>query len=139
MRLAKRLPEFELTKASWKQIKIKVVLYVDADFEDKLFKILRKDKKIKKKYKMIGEKLVSSYPIGKELYGHEMNSEKSRDVYAMKIKIKGNHRIYCKEINYLLDKKIVLVAYRNKKTQGLNKELRDLVDRIGEYEYEFQE
>ena len=142
MRLAKRLPEIERSNSFRTNLGKKVTLYVDTEFEDELFAFLgdKKNEKIKKKYRMIAE-LVVTGNANPSLYGHEQNSDKSKDVYAFKIKINGNHRIYCKEFNddSMNSKKIVLIEYKYKKTEGLNKELRNLVDKIGEYEYEFQE
>jgi len=139
MRFAKRLPENERSNSFRTNSGKKVTLYVDAEFEEELFAFLG-DKKILKKYRMIVELVVTGI-VKKDLYGHEQNSDKSKDVYAFKIKINGNHRIYCKEFNEETSnsKKIVLIEYKYKKSEGLNKGLRDLVDKIGEYEYEFQE
>ncbi len=73
-----------------------------------------------------------------DLYGHEKNSEKSQDICAIKICVLGNHRIYCKEFFAPRIKRIVLIEHVNKKTNSFNNELRRLVDRLGEYNYEFQ-
>jgi len=141
MRIARRLREFERADLIKRKRNRFVSLYVDLAFEDKLLDFLedKKNKKIKKKFQMIADMLVCGMPVTKELYGQEMNSSVSKDVYAFKIKINGNHRIYTKEFNLESERRIVLIEHRHKKSESLNKELRTLVDRIGTYEYEFQE
>ncbi|MFB3844817.1 MAG: hypothetical protein ACE14O_03580 [Candidatus Cloacimonadaceae bacterium] len=141
MRIARRLREFDRADLIKRKRNRFVSLYVDLAFEDKLLDILedKKHEKIKKKFQMIADMLVCGMPDTKELYGQEMNSFVSKDVYAFKIKINGNHRIYTKEFNLESERRIVLIEHRYKKSEVLNKELRELVDRIGAYEYEFQE
>ncbi|HOD17889.1 MAG TPA: hypothetical protein PLF50_04850 [Candidatus Cloacimonadota bacterium] len=141
MRIARRLREFERTDLLERRRNRFVSLYVDSAFEDTLLDFLedKKHEKIKKKFQMIADMLVCGMPVTKELYGQEMNSFVSKDVYAFKIKINGNHRIYTKEFNLESERRIVLIEHRYKKSEVLNKELRELVDRIGAYEYEFQE
>lgn len=137
MRIAKKLPScFRSNSLKSGNIR-EVTLYVDEKFENELLEFLSDPKILVKYFNRVDFMLSDGYKD--DIYGHEQNSSKSKDVYAMKIYLKGNHRIYCKEFNETTSKKIVLIEYRYKKTQFLNKELRNLVDRIGEYEYEFQE
>jgi len=77
--------------------------------------------------------------MDKDIYGSEKSSPKSKDVYAMKIRVKGNYRIYCKEFGFPGVRRIVLITHRYKKTENLNKELRTLIDTIGEYQYDFKD
>jgi len=141
MRLARRLREFETGKSRKGPGGRYVTLFVDLNFEEELLAFLeaKKNVKIKKKFQLIADMLVSGMSVTKELYRHEKVSEQARDVYVFRIKIEGNHRIYTKEFYEGYSRKIVLIAYENKKTEGLSKKIKDLIERIGEYDYEFQE
>lgn len=74
-----------------------------------------------------------------ELYGREDVSYKAKDVKAMKFKKhKGNNwRIYCKEYN-LENKKIIMISSYDKKEQKISKKLKNKLETIGRYEYEFE-
>lgn len=135
-RTAKQLPLFESSNLLPSQTSREVILYVDTSFEADLFRFLQ-DKKIMKKFRMIAEFAMSDR-YSDDLYGHEKNSAKSKDVCAIKICVLGNHRIYCKEFFAPGMKRIVMIEYVYKKTNSMSKELRKLVDRIGGYSYEFQ-
>ncbi len=135
-RIARRLPELELSCTFASQTGREVILYVDTRFQKELYSFLQ-DKRIMKKFRQIAEFAMSDR-YSDDLYGHEKNSEKSKDICAIKICVLGNHRIYCKEFFAPKIKRIVLIEHVNKKTNTFNKELRKLVDRLGEYEYEFQ-
>lgn len=135
-RIAKRLPGLEVSSTFASQTGREVILYVDTRFENELYSFLQ-DKRIMKKFRQIAEFAMSDR-YSDDLYGHEKNSEKSKDICAIKICVLGNHRIYCKEFFAPKIKRIVLIEHVNKKTNTFNKELRKLVDRLGEYEYEFQ-
>lgn len=74
-----------------------------------------------------------------DLYGHEESSAKSKYICAIKICVLGNHRIYCKEFFQPNKKRIVLMKLVHNKTNEFSNELRKLVDRLGGYEYEFQD
>ncbi|MCK9309318.1 MAG: hypothetical protein PHH43_00045 [Candidatus Cloacimonetes bacterium] len=136
LRIAKRLPNLHTSNQLQSLTGREVILYVDKNFELDLFSLLQEEK-IKKKFRMVAEFAMSDR-YSDDLYGHERNSEKSKDVCAIKICVLGNHRIYCKEFFASGIKRIVLIKHVNKKSNSFNKELRKLVDRIGEYSYEFQ-
>lgn len=86
-----------------------------------------------------------------DLYGKENFSNETKDLTALKFKLgKGkNYRIYCKEyfdekvINLatrsIQNKKVVLIEHVNKKSNELDKKLRNLLTTIGGYDYEFEE
>lgn len=135
-RIAKRLPGLEVSSSFASQTGREVILYVDTRFQKELYSFLQ-DKRIMKKFRQIAEFAMSDR-YSDDLYGHEKNSEKSKDICAIKICVLGNHRIYCKEFFATRIKRIVLIEHVNKKTNTFNKELRKLVDRLGEYNYEFQ-
>lgn len=134
-RIARLLPELDLSSSFTSLSGRGVILYVDTKFERELFSF-QKDKKIMKKFRRIAEFAMSDR-YSDDLYGHEKNSEKSKDICAIKICVMGNHRIYCKEFFAPRIKRIVLIEHVYKKSNSFNNELRKLVDRLGEYEYEF--
>jgi hypothetical protein len=86
-----------------------------------------------------------------DLYGKEKFSPETRDLTALKFRLgKGkNYRIYCKEYfdekiisiapRVGQNKKVVLIESINKKTNELDKKLRNLLTNIGGYDYEFEE
>ena len=77
-----------------------------------------------------------------DLYGKENVSDKSRNMTAIKFKHGKNEnpRIYCKEFfdskipNY---KKVVMISSYNKKTDKIDKKLKNFIETINNYEYEF--
>lgn len=131
------LPEFELSGLLSSVSGRVVLIYVDSKLIHDLDCLLV-NKKIKKKFRQIAE-FVLSDNYDKDIYGHEKHSEKSKDVYAIKICILGNHRIYCKEFYSPNKKRVVMIKHVDKKTEKLNKKLQSLVDRIGGYDYEFKD
>ena len=86
-----------------------------------------------------------------DLYGKENFSTETKDLTALKFKLgKGkNYRIYCKEyfdekvINLatrsIQNKKVILILPVNKKSNELDKKIRNLLTTIGGYDYEFEE
>lgn len=70
------------------------------------------------------------------LYGPEEMSEKSKDITAMKFKTTGNIRLYCKEFKQG-GKKIVIICLHSKKVTKNDKRIKNLVESIAKYEYEF--
>jgi len=137
LRVALRLPEFEGSRSLDSLRGIQVIFYVDEAFESSLIELLQ-DRTILKKFKFVID-LIRSNKMNRDVYGSEKNSDKSKDVYAIKIRVKGNHRIYCKEFGFPGVRRIVLIRHVHKKKDNFNRELRSLVDTIGEYRYEFEE
>jgi len=137
IKVAKLLPQPELSSSYESKTGREVLLYVDTKFERELFRFLQ-SKPIMKKFRMVAEFAISDR-YDDDLYGHESSSSKSKDICAIKICVLGNYRIYCKEFFKPNQKKIVLIKLVNKKTNEFSNELRKLVDRLGEYEYDFQE
>ena len=136
MRVAKKLPFNRKSNALLGRKQ--VVLYVDEEFESELNKFLKDDKLLEKFFMAADFILTGGYK--NDLYGHEESSDDSKDIYAIKIYTKGNHRIYCKEFKEDDIKRVVLIEYVDKKTQKNNKTIRKLINRIGRYEYdEFQD
>ena len=136
-RIAKRLPSWEVTNTIESKTGREVILFVDTHLQKELVSLLQ-NKHILKKFRTVVD-FAKSDRYDKDIYGHEKNSERSKDVCAIKICVMGNHRIYCKEFFSPGVKKIVLIKYVYKKTNDFNNELRDMVDRIGSYQYEFKD
>ncbi len=130
------LPKFELSGLYPEERGREVLLYVDTKLAKKLMVLLSNDT-IKKKFRQVAE-FVLSDNYDKDVYGHEQHSGKSKDVYAIKICVVGNHRIYCKEFYYPGQKRVVMIHYEDKKVEKLDKRLQKMVDRIGGYEYDFK-
>lgn len=111
-----------------------VEVFVDSEFLDDLAKLLADPKLAKKFRRILYVMLRASYD--EDLYGREAVSDKAKFITAMKFKGKFNLRIYCKEF-FRGGKKIVLIFAFHKKTQKINKQLRDKLEAIGSYEYKF--
>ncbi len=73
------------------------------------------------------------------LYAPEFISGKATNITAMKFKKhRGvNIRIYCKEFHEN-GKKIVMITVADKKSQKIDKKFKNIIESIGEYEYEFK-
>ena len=76
-----------------------------------------------------------------KFYGKEGINKKCRNIYAMKFFKRGsNDRIYCKEFSTDSGVRIVICIelFERKKSQGINKKLEPIIDKISIYEYEFE-
>lgn len=94
----------------------------------------------KKKFLQIVDLILGGYR-NTELYDKEDINKKCKDVYAMKF-FKGgsNDRIYCKEFSSDSGVRVVICVelFEKKKSQGVNKKLEPIIDKISTYEYEFE-
>jgi len=113
------------------------VFYIDEKNENDIREKLLKDGN-KKRLRRILATIIQ----GKDrpdLYGIEDVSSKTKGIKAMKFTggDRGNLRIYCKE--YLISKqlRIVMVWTHYKKSQRVSGQLKDKIESIGGYEYEF--
>lgn len=115
-----------------------VSLYYDCANEEEIKEIFE-DVRFKKKLQVILFYVLNGQ-YDEDHYDFEEVSSVAKGVTAMKLKgkIYGNIRIICKEF-YLNGKKIVAVTAVKKKTQKVNKQLKELCERIGGYEYEFKD
>jgi hypothetical protein len=136
--------ECEILKKEWlKGIRIndpgkKISVYYDCKNEDEI-EALFKDQKLKKRMKVVLTYVLNGIYFD-DFYSFEEVSSKAKSVTAMKIKLKGyaNIRVVCKEF-FKNGKKIVVVTIVDKKTQKVNKKLKELYERVGGYEYEFKD
>ncbi|NOX45525.1 MAG: hypothetical protein GXO89_00925 [Chlorobi bacterium] len=114
-------------------------LFVDGDNANKIFEIIQKNNNRFKR--ALYEMLLGRY--NNDLYGKENVSPKTKYVTAIKFKKRGNAnlRIYCIEIfkdltpNY---KRIIMVDSYHKKTNKIDKKLKNFIENIGTYEYTFE-
>ncbi|MFD3002622.1 hypothetical protein ACFS7Z_19785 [Pontibacter toksunensis] len=81
--------------------------------------------------------VIFSFQYNNALYRKEGHTNKTRNVTAMKFLGGANERIYCKEF-FDGEKKIVMITALAKKVQKNDKSIRNLIERIGDYEYEFE-
>lgn len=128
-------------------VKQNVELYIDEKNATEILTILKQNQS--KFRKILYILLQGKYQ--NDLYGKENISPETKDLTALKFKLgKGkNYRIYCKEyfdekvINLstrsIQNKKVVLILPVNKKSDELDKKLRNLLTTIGGYDYEFEE
>jgi hypothetical protein len=116
----------------------KVLLYYDHENEEEIKEVFE-NAEFKKKLRVILYYVLNGQ-YEEDHYCHEQVSEKAKGVTAMKLKGKkyGNIRVICREF-FQNNKKIVAVSVVEKKTQKVNKKLKELYERIGGYEYEFQD
>ncbi|HEX2866931.1 MAG TPA: hypothetical protein VHO03_07800 [Ignavibacteriales bacterium] len=112
-----------------------VEIYIDRENSKEILDYLTGREK---KFKMIVFQILS-LRYDDDLYGKEEVSDKAKNVTAMKFKMgkKENIRIYCKEFN-VDGKKVVMITKKEKKTQKVNKTLKQLLEIIGGYEYDFK-
>lgn len=74
-----------------------------------------------------------------DLYDKEEINSKCKGVTAMKFfKGRSNDRIYCKEVT-LENKTFVVIAaelFELKKDQGVKQKIKNIIEKVGSYEYE---
>lgn len=116
----------------------KRAIYVDSDNEKEIMSYLKRDNRHERKFKFISDIILGGHK-NSEIYSKEDINERSKDVTAMKFfKGQENDRIYCKEINTSEGKFIVVCAilYETKKTKKLTQEQKNIIEKVGGYQYE---
>ena len=109
-----------------------VRIYID---KENLNEMLERFKK--KTRRIVYEMLSNSYNF--DLYRTEYVSKKAFNITAMKLITKGqSYRIYCKEYfdEKLKIKRIVLIEIYQKKE--FDKKLKNFIEKLGRYDYEFE-
>ena len=114
-----------------------IYLYVDNKNKSEIYRIIENNKDRFKR----GIYTLLQWRYNNELYGKEEFSKKSKGITAFKFKKRknSNYRIYCKEIfdeSSLNVKKVIMVFAYNKKTQKIDKKLKQLIEKISKYDYE---
>ncbi len=113
----------------------RVTFFVDVQYEDRLYSLLERDDKLMKRFRENLDRI----RIGKvtdDIYKRAKISQKTSNVYEIKLK---QYRIFCKQINKPSNKIVIAVSHIMKKKQKFDKHTRELIERIGGYEYEFEE
>lgn len=124
--------EFLKEHPYYKNVDIK--FYIDNNNYEEIAIVLLENRN-RKKLDMILNAIFSGNYLD-EVYGNE-NVGKNVSIKAMKFK-NLNERIYCKEINAGGKKIVMLMAYY-KKSQKITKKLKNKIEIINEYEYEFED
>jgi len=114
---------------------------VDVKNSAVILEYINRSLKNKKKFNYITELILSGLRIP-DVYDKEELNSKCKGVTAMKL-FKGgtNDRIYCKEITRDDKTFIVITAelFEKKKTQGVGKKNKQLIEKVGSYDYEIFE
>lgn len=116
----------------------KKAIYLDEANAEEINNYLTKDNRHKKKFQFISDIILGGHR-NTEVYDKEEINDKCKDVTAMKFfKGQDNDRIYCKEIHSAEGTFIVVAAilYEKKKTQKLNQEQINIIEKVGGYNYE---
>ena len=116
----------------------KKAIYLDEANAEEINSYLTKDNRHKKKFHFISDIILGGHR-NTEVYDKEEINDKCKDVTAMKFfKGQDNDRIYCKEIHSAEGTFIVVAAilYEKKKTQKLNQEQINIIEKVGGYNYE---
>lgn len=115
-------------------------IYIDSDNMSTILNYIKQNDTHKKKFLQIVDLILGGYR-NTELYDKEDINRKCKDIYAMKF-FKGgsNDRIYCKEFSSDSGVRVVICVelFEKKKSQGVNKKLEPIIDKISTYEYEFE-
>lgn len=121
--------------------KANTTFYIDEEEYSKIIDFLSEKKVIsgeyknlKKFYRILYEILNNRY--NDDLYSKEEMSAKTKNITAMKFKGRKNIRLYCKEYS-ISGKKVVIVCLYKKKVQENDKKIKNLLESISEYKYEF--
>jgi hypothetical protein len=114
---------------------------IDKENEEEIMNFLKADPARLKKFKHIVKILLEGLR-NSELYDKEEVSKKATDVTAMKLFKQGqNIRLYCKEQRTEQGVLCIIVAelLEKKKEEGLSKTTKNLIEKVGGYEYVIEE
>ncbi len=115
-----------------------IAICVDLETWAVIFEYIKRDEKHKKKFNYIVECILQRLR-NTDVYDKEEINKKCKGVTAMKFfKGQSNDRIYCKELT-LEDKTFVVVTaelFEKKKTQGVKQKTKNIIEKVGSYEYE---
>jgi hypothetical protein len=116
----------------------KRAIYIDEENIKEIIAYLNKDDRHRKKFKFISDIILGGHK-NPDVYDKEAINNNCKDITAMKFfKGQENDRIYCKEIHTDKGVFIVIMAilYERKKTTKLNREQKNLIEKIADYTYE---
>lgn len=116
----------------------KRAIFLDTENSKEIYAYLTKDNRHQKKFKFISDIILGGHK-NPSIYDKEDINEHCKDVTAMKFfKGQENDRIYCKEISTADGTFIVVCAilYENKKSSKLTQEQKNIIEKVGGYQYE---
>ena len=115
-----------------------IAICVDIETWSIISEYLKRDDKHKKKFNYIVD-IILNRLRNTDVYDKEEINKRCKGVTAMKFfKGQSNDRIYCKE-QTLDDKTFVVVTaelFEKKKTQGVKQKTKNIIEKVGSYEYE---
>jgi hypothetical protein len=116
----------------------KRAICIDLENWEAIFEYVNRSDKNKKKFNYIVNIILENHRVP-DVYDKEDINNKAKKVTAMKFfKGQSNDRLYCKEMT-LEDRTFVVIAaelFEKKKDQGIKQKLRNLIEKVGSYEYE---
>ena len=121
----------------------KINIYVDSQLTYQLVQYLTSDKAKMREFDKRINYIVKDIATS-EIFKQE-NFKDGIDVWAIRIMggSKGgklNDRLYCKMYNFNGIKHIIIAyIYLSKKVQGLNQELKNIITKVNEYEYQIED
>ena len=116
----------------------KRAIFLDEENANEIYAYLTRNNRHTKKFKFISDIILGGHK-NPNIYDKENINANCKDVTAMKFfKGQENDRIYCKEINTADGTFIVVAAilYENKKSTKLTKEQKNIIEKVGGYQYE---
>ena len=118
-----------------------IALCIDVENWKVILEFLTRSDQHKKKFQYIVKHIFNRLK-NRDIYDKEEISDKAKGVTAMKFfKGRSNDRIYCREMT-LGDKTFVVIAaelLEKKKNKKINQKQRNLIEKVGSYEYEIIE
>ena len=113
---------------------------IDEDNASEILLYIEKDERHRKKFRFICDLILAGLR-NTELYDKEDIALKSKRVTAMKFfKGQENDRIYC--IEQRIDNKLYTIIcvelVQRKKTKGISKKIKAIIENIAKYEYEIK-
>ena len=115
-----------------------IAICVDVKNADEILGYINQSERHIKKFRHICD-LILSRLKNRELYDKEEINSKCKGVTAMKFfKGQTNDRIYCKE-QTLKDKTFVVITselFEKKKTRKVTEKIKNVIEKVGSYEYE---
>lgn len=116
----------------------KRAIFLDTENSQEIYDYLNRDNRHQKKFKFISDIILGGHK-NPNIYDKEDINEYCKDVTAMKFfKGQENDRIYCKEINTPDGMFIIVYAilYEGKKSKKLTQEQKNIIIKVGGYQYE---
>jgi hypothetical protein len=113
-------------------------LYVDSKNASVIFAFLESDAQRTKKFRHNID-LVLNHKYTNDVFEHEPVDDETIGVYAFKLKVGINPRIYCKTYETESGFHIILVELvTHKASQKLTKPLKTIIRKVATYEYEIE-